>query len=90
MAASSPNRFRALENVNDSEIEETVSDANLNATTENAVKSAMEEAVACTKGSRAKKKAEVKRIEERPVDDWGNRRPSDAGSGAAHHKRGDH
>ena len=50
-----PNRFRALENVNDSDKEEKVSDANLGATIENALKSAMEEAVACTKGSRAKK-----------------------------------
>ena len=55
MAASSTNRFRALENVNGSEKEETDSDANIHATIKNAVKSAMEEVVACTNGSRVKK-----------------------------------
>ena len=54
MAARSSNRFRALENVNGSAKEETESDANIHATIENAVKSAMEEAVASTKGSRTK------------------------------------
>ena len=59
MPASSPNRFRALENVNGSEKEVTISDANIHATIENAVKSAMEEAVACMK---VKERTKVKRI----------------------------
>ena len=40
-------------------------------------------------GQSCKERTTVKRIEERPVDDWGNRRPSHAGSGAGNHKRGD-
>ena len=55
MAARSSNRFRALENVNGSAKEESESSANINTTIEDAVKTAMEEAVASTNGSRTKK-----------------------------------
>ena len=54
-AARSSNRFRALENVNGSAKEESESSANINTTIEDAVKTAMEEAVASTNGSRTKK-----------------------------------
>ena len=55
MAARSSNRFRALENVNGSAKEESESSANIHTTIEDAVKTAMEEAVASTNGSRTKK-----------------------------------